>query len=103
MDGVISRHGTLSGTAVTTVQLDDASERALVVLNRSGTADMWVTYGFPLPSDPVSGADNTVVVPAGLSRTLAPLDARRAGGTVFVKLLGNGNAWSVEGIDHDVA
>jgi hypothetical protein len=103
MDGVISRHGTLVGTAVTTVQLDEASERAVVVLNRSGTADMWVTYGFPLPADPTSGGANTVVVPAGLSRTLAPIEPRRAGGTVFVKLLGNGNAWSVEGVDHDVA
>lgn len=103
MAEVISRHGTLSGTTVATVQLDNASEREVLVMNRSGSADLWVTYGFPLPDAPTSSGNNTVVVPAGLSRTLPALEPRRAGGTVFVRILGNGNAYTVEAVEHDEA
>jgi hypothetical protein len=93
--GIFTAHATLSGTTVDTVTLSGALTR-VTVINRAaaGGADMWVTISTTstAPSDPVAAADNTYWIPAGGYKTF------RAGGNgCIVKILGNSNAYSVEG------
>jgi hypothetical protein len=93
--GAFTVHETLTGTTVDTVTLLSPVTR-VTVINRAapGGADMWVTVSTTgtAPADPVAAADNTYWVPAGGFKTF------HASGTGnIVKILGNGNAYSVEG------
>lgn len=92
--GVRTAHATLSGTTVDTVTLTGAVRR-VTVINRAaaGSADLWVTISntATAPSDPVSAADETYWIPPQGFKTFA------ASGGAIVKVLGNGNAYSVEG------
>lgn len=93
--GIFTAHATLTTTTVDTVTLSGALTRATVI-NRAavGGADMWVTISTTstAPSDPVAAADNTYWIPPQGFKTF------RAGGNgIIVKILGNGNAYSVEG------
>jgi len=86
-------HATLSGTTIDTVNLTGGGSTGVRVGNRAGTAALWVTVGATLPADPSASADKTYVVPAGLWRQIN-FDAGNAG--YFVKVLGNGNDYTVE-------
>lgn len=90
-------HATLSGTTVDTVNLSDTLTEVCVI-NRSGTADLTVTFatGAATATDPVALAAETLLVPAGASLTFT------VGGAGYrktqVKVLGNGNGYSVQGL-----
>lgn len=83
-----SKHATLSGTTVDTITITGAHNE-IEVFNRSGSADLYVTVDGKTPT---SAGDNTDIVPAGTS-LVVPAPAGD-GGTV-VKILGNGNAYTV--------
>lgn len=95
ISGTLCEHATLTTTTVDTVTLTAPMTR-VTVINRAaaGAADLWVTISTTTtaPSDPTSAGDNTYWVPAGGFKTF------HAGGNgCIVKVLGNGNAYSVEG------
>lgn len=83
-----SHHGTLSGTTVDTVTIEGAHEE-VEVIERSGTSDLYVTAD---GSTPTSGGANTEIVLAG---TACVIKASAGEGGTVVKVLGNGNAYSV--------
>ena len=85
---------TLSGTTIDTVTI---SQGPFDVCNWTGSADLTVTYALNnAPTDPVAGAAETFAVPAGTSRRIdAPSGS--VPGTVKIKVLGNGNVYSVDG------
>lgn len=92
-------HATLSTTTVDTVNLTDLVH-LVNVINRSGTADLtvtWATGSAPTATAPVALAAETLLVPAGMSLTFA------VGGQGYyrtqVQVLGNGNAYSVQGLE----
>jgi hypothetical protein len=90
-----SKHATLSGTTVDTVTLT-GGYGAVEVLNR-GTNTIWITYGARADTvtDPTAAADGTLAVPAG---QVVELDANGRGGFT-VKLVGNSDDYSVQGVD----
>ncbi len=95
---VRTSHATLSTTTVDTVNLTGAVSRVNVI-NRSGTANLTVTWASgaaPSATTPVALAAETYLVPPGQSLTFA------VGGlinqTTQVQVLGNGNAYSVQGL-----
>ena len=94
--GPYTAHATLTGTTVDTVTLSGPLQR-VTVINRAaaGSADLWVTISqsATAPADPVAEADDTYWVPAGGFKTFAAT----GGDGVIIKVLGNGNAYSVEG------
>lgn len=99
-----SAHATLTTTTVDTVTL--AGTPKVRVLNASGTADLWVTAlrnsgtGASAPADPVANAADTVRIPASQWAAFTVdggTNANPAWPTV-VKVLGNGNAYSVEAV-----
>jgi hypothetical protein len=92
--GAASAHATLSGTTVDTVTLTQGFG-AVEVIERGGTLPLWITYGATTPADPVAAADDTTYVPPG---AVVTIDANSRGGFI-VKILGNGNAYSVQGVD----
>ena len=94
--GVRTAHATLAGTTVDTVTLSGTAT-VITVINRAaaGGADMWVTFSTTstVPADPVAEADETYWIPAGGGfKTFTD-----PGGGCIIKVLGNGNAYSVEG------
>lgn len=99
--GTRSVHNTLTGTTVDTVTLQ-GYWGAVEVVNReaSGGTSLWITVGHEDldPSTPVAAANETFEVPAGL----AILVDLPNGATVKarVKVLGDGNDYSVIGHNH---
>ena len=85
MPHVRATHATLNGTTVDVIPLGDFPP-IVEVLNRSGTAALWLTLD---SSDPVAEADNNLVVPAGSSLIVDTTDAPE------LRILGDGNAYSV--------
>lgn len=88
-------HATLSTTTVDTVTLNGPISR-VTVINRAaaGGTDLAVTISTngTAPATPTQQGDDTYWIPAGGGfKTFA------AGSGVIVKVLGNGNAYSVEG------
>lgn len=113
-----SAHKTLSATTADRVMLTQVGIMEIVVANLSAAAAMYVTVGKSnslsslagpnLPATPVSAADDTIVVPPSATR-LIPLESiRRDSSTFFaqrggeepvvVAVVGNGNAYGVEGL-----
>lgn len=99
---VLTQHATLSGTTVDSVALSGGPTEVSVLNHAAaGGANLYVTYGFGTAvaslTDPVAAADETyVVVPGGFITFFEPNKTRRA--IVSVKIIGNGNAYSVEGV-----
>ena len=81
-------HKTLTGTTVDTVNITSAS---VEIINRVGTDPLWVTID---GTEPVAGADNIHVVPAGTWKTIRLGNSTDE--TATIKILGNGNEYSVE-------
>lgn len=88
---------TLSGTTVDTVNMNAGP---FDVCNWTGATDLTVTYAVNGGSaaTPVAGAAETWAVPAGTSRRIeGPLGAFMASDVIQVKVLGNGNVYSIDG------
>lgn len=88
-------HATLTGTTADTVTLTQGFN-AVEVINRS-TAGISVTYGAnaaDVPTPTLLG-DNTLYVPPG---AVVTLDANGRG-NFTVKVVGDGDAYSVQGVD----
>lgn len=96
---VLRAHATLSTTTIDTVTLT-GSPLKVDVINRGaqGDAPLYVTWAFDgsTPDDPVADADETEVVMAGGYVTIADANGARPASFV-VKVLGNGNSYSVCG------
>lgn len=95
------KSATLSTTTVDTVTLK-GTPGEVEVLNRSGEADISFTVGTTNhpPVDPADKGDDCYVVRAGES-LVVPVERRRdpvASDRIIVKLIGNGNAYTVTGI-----
>lgn len=94
-----SVHNTLTGTTVDTITLTSSPDK-VDVINRAaaGGADLYVTRGYTgaSPTDPVAAADGTRVVPPGGFITYE--GTVRSGASVIIKIIGNGNAYSVIGV-----
>lgn len=92
-------HKTLTGTTVDTVTL--TGEGNVDVLNRAapGGADMYVTFAGDgtTPTNPVALADDTEIIPPGGFITFTG-GANRSDRNSIVKVVGNGNAYSVIGL-----
>ena len=86
---------TLTGTTVDIVNLTDIETR-IVVCNWTGATDLTVTWGAngATAATPVANAAGTYTVPAGTARELG-FGSVLVGG-VQVRVLGNGNVYSVE-------
>jgi hypothetical protein len=90
-----TEHATLTATTVDTVTLN-APQTKVKVVNRHATEVLWVTISRTgtAPADPTIGGDDTYfVAPANGSETFYS----RSG--VIVKVLGNGNGYSIHGFD----
>ncbi len=81
---------TLTATTVDAVTITGSAP--LVCVHNRGTNTLWVRSGAPgtTVADPTSAGDNCIPVPAG---TIVPV--RDGGGGALVKVLGNGDAYSV--------
>lgn len=91
-------HATLTTTTVDTINITDLVNE-INVRNRSGATDLAVTFAFGVgaaAATPVLLADESLIVPAGGSLTFS-LDRDRYH-TAQVKILGNGNAYSVQAL-----
>lgn len=84
---------TLSGTTVDTVTIGTGP---FDVCNWTGATDLTVTYASSGAATPVAGAAETYRVPAGTSRRIEAPSAM-IGGTIQIKVLGNGNVYSIDG------
>lgn len=82
-------HKILTGTTVDTVTIPAA---AITVLNRIGADPLWVTVDGTTPT--VRG-DNMHVIPAGTWKKIV-LASGNTNINATVKVLGNGNEYSVE-------
>lgn len=99
-----SRHLTLTGTDVDSLEFPNGEGHAVDVLNRSGAGPLFVTVGIGAAAtdltDPVAYADDVILVPAGMGITLK---GRSSGSwrkdettSLFVKVLGDGNDYTVQ-------
>ena len=90
-------HATLSTTTVDTVNLSDVV-RTVNVFNRSGATDLAVTWACgATATTPVQDAAETLKIPTGVSLTFT-VGAAGNSYTTQIKVLGNGNAYSVQGL-----
>lgn len=98
---VLTQHATLSGTTVDSVALSGGPTEVTVFNHAAaGGTNLYVTVAFgstvAAVTDPVAAADETyVVVPGGFVTFREPNKAKYA--SVVVKVLGNGNAYTVQG------
>lgn len=83
---------TLTGTTVDAITLTSLG-RYVDIHNISGTSPLYVTLGVSAPADPVAGANDVLVVPAGRTRTINMWYPPTA---VIIKVLGSGNEYLVE-------
>jgi hypothetical protein len=96
---VTAQHATLSGTTADTITLSGAVTH-VDVLNRAaaGGADMYANiswYG-ATPTTPVAAADDLRIIAPGGFVTFE-YDGGGVDTSVVVQVVGNGNAYSVEG------
>lgn len=84
---------TLTGTTVDTVTVGEAGP--MVICNWTGATDLTVTWALngSTPATPVAGAAETIAVPAGMARSL---EMQSYNSPIILKVLGNGNVYSVE-------
>lgn len=83
-----AKHATLSGTTVDTVTLTIGS--ALLITNRHATIDMSITVD---GTTPTALGDDTYIVRAGEAKSID-----LSSDTLVVKIIGNANPYSVEGV-----
>lgn len=96
ISGNLCEHATLSGTTVDTLTLSGPMTRCTVNNKAAaGGADIYFTYSCTstAPAAPTASGDDTYWVPPGGWKSFDVL----GGGGVIVKIIGNGNAYSVEG------
>lgn len=94
---VSAKHATLTGATVDTVTFSGIGS-AFEVLNKAaaGGTDLTVVYGVgSTPADPTAGMDDSICVPAASALRIPQAYGLAYGGTLRVKLIGNGNAYSV--------
>lgn len=91
-----AKHATLTGLTVDSVQLSPTAD--IEVFNHTGSADLWVAVGLSSPADPSIGGDDCDFVPAGCVRSIHLPGGNSLGASVFVKVIGNGNFYSVVGV-----
>ena len=86
---------TLTGTTVDTVTIGAGP---FDVCNWTGATSLTVTYALSpaTAATPVAGAAETWTVPAGTSRRIEA-GSYYSGNTFQIKVLGNGNVYSVDG------
>lgn len=97
-----TKHATLAATTVDTIHFT-GSWGSVEILNRAaaGGADMYATWcpenspNTALPADPVPLADETFIIPAGMSYEL--VNSGSAAISWRLKLVGNANPYSVTG------
>lgn len=91
-------HATLSGTTVDTVTIT-GGYGAVEVANRSGATTLYVTVDVgTAPTAPTAAGDDTFFVPPGTTLLIDTQKDGISGGTV-VKIIGNGNDYSVTGVN----
>lgn len=90
---VSAKHATLTTTTVDTVTLTGPG-RALQVRNRHATENLTIAFGTTAPSDPTALGDDLRFVAPGEWRTFTVTQYANTG--LVVKLIGNGNGYSVE-------
>lgn len=95
LTAVVAKHATLSGTTADDITFSPVHgdsvhvARSLRVTNRAAAEDLY--FNVNSATTPVAAADNVFYVKAGTSVSLNP------GGLVkLVRVVGNGNAYSVE-------
>lgn len=88
---------TLSGTTVDRVEITGGWP-AIEVVNRSTTQMLWALAGAPgvNPPDPTAAADDVEPIQPG-ERIIVHVGQTTPGVSKFVKLIGNGNDFSVVG------
>lgn len=91
LSAATAKHATLTTTAVDTVSFTQPFEHVEVV-NRDTADYIYITYGVD-PADPTAAGDNTLVVPPG---SVVTIDW---GASYKVKIIGDGGAYSVQGVD----
>jgi hypothetical protein len=89
---VRAAHKTLSGTTVDDVTMSGTFNQ-IEVMNRSGAASIFFTVD---GSTPTVAGDDTDVVVEGTSLQVRP--DRQRDGTVVVKVIGNGNDYSIASV-----
>lgn len=90
-------HETLTANTVDNVTLTANPAAGVTVVNRTGTAEIFVTLaaGSSAPSAPTVGGANTYIVPAAICSITIPVSA----GSVVVALISSGAmSYSVEGL-----
>lgn len=87
-------HKTLSTTTVDTVTFAQTWGR-IEITNLDGTTKLYCTFN---GATPTAGGDDTTEVMTSASKIVSTLVGPIPGGNV-VKIIGNGNVYSVEGVD----
>lgn len=85
-------HKTLTSTTVDTVTLASRAD-SVEVINRTGTEPLYVTVDGSTPT--AAGDDTHIVMPGGFKEIPVPA----AGSSIVVKIIGSGNAYSVEAVE----
>ncbi len=88
---ITSKHATLTSTTADTVTIT-GKWPYVEIINRDATAPMYATAGPATAVTAVAAADDTIYIPPGGSKVV------RSYSGVF-SVVGNGNAYSVEGFD----
>lgn len=89
-------HKTLTATTVDTIIMPSIDVR---IMNRSGSEPLWVTID---GTEPVAGADDIYIVPANswIELRASSMTARHSADSTTdratIKVLGNGNQYTVE-------
>lgn len=96
----VSVHKTLVSTTIDTITLTSARPY-IEVANETGSSNLYVTAAVGqagAPADPVVDASDTGIVYPGTTLEFRLTDAQYNNGAV-VKILGNGNKYSVTGVN----
>lgn len=90
-----SVHKTLTSTTADTVQLT-GTWRTVEVINRDESGYLYAKFGRLSPGTITAAANDTIVIPP---RKVLTHHVSMGGGQVWVAIVGNGTAYSVQGVD----